>query len=568
MARAPQACSSGRWSNQQGLAQSRTPFGDLSGERRCRKRLCTGRFADSGGPGSQHTVRLGQSLWFAPLYPEGIVRPIRYSTRCVHIVRLYVVPPSYAHDAFPFAPHCTERRPCHRATGMHQFLWRLSWRPLPHSAQSGRARANPYISIFLTYIIRPSNTPRFLRQRLRRAEDRRGLVEEAARSLNTLYASSVGPSQVPKPAAGTPNLAQQTVFRNLGRCAVRFLEEPAAQPPLEALYELLRTRDLYSEQESPRVPYDLAQLKVFRTTTQPRGLGQRLRGPAAELHTDYRRSIERSEGELSALLETGELVLPKPFWGEKLRTDRAVRRDFFARLCKRGLGGWRRVVSGHIGCFFVSKKSGGQRMIVDARCANREGAPSRRPAPGHAVGAVYVDNALAIAVGKAEANAALTEVCGAFTAVGLENHELVPATHCLEFVGLALDLSRLELRNTSRHAWRLRSVTEALLEIGGAIARMMEVYVGHVVHCFMLRPRALARLCRAYDFMRLAMGFRRLGADLVEELKAIKGLILTASVVRLDAPYLKGALCGVEEGVLAGILGRHPGGGDGGLPPS
>lgn len=72
---------------------------------------------------------------------------------------------------------------------------------------------------------------------------------------------------------------------------------------------------------------------------------------------------------------------------------------------------------------------------------------------------------------------------------------------------------------------------------------MMEVYAGHVVHCFMLRPCALACLRGVYDFMRDSRGcFRRFGSELMRELATIRGLLVVASSLALSAPYLEGRL--------------------------
>lgn len=61
----------------------------------------------------------------------------------------------------------------------------------------------------------------------------------------------------------------------------------------------------------------------------------------------------------------------------------------------------------------------------------------------------------------------------------------------------------------------------------------------------MLRPCALSCLRRAYDFLRTPEnGFRRFSAELLEELRTIRGLLMVSSVLDLGAPYLEGAMCG------------------------
>lgn len=175
----------------------------------------------------------------------------------------------------------------------------------------------------------------------------------------------------------------------------------------------------------------------------------------------------------------------------------------------------------------------------------REGRPSRTPDRGHTMAAVYVDNAIVVGCGEKETGAALQRMCDSLTSVGLAFHEVIPATPCIEHVGLALDLTRLELRNTPKRVWRLRAATSGLLELGGCTARMMEIYVGHVVHCFMLRPSALSCLRRAYDCLRCKdAGFRKLSPEMMKELATISGLLIVASVLDLGAPYLEGAMYG------------------------
>lgn len=175
----------------------------------------------------------------------------------------------------------------------------------------------------------------------------------------------------------------------------------------------------------------------------------------------------------------------------------------------------------------------------------QEGRPSRTPGRGHPVAAVYVDNAIVVGCGQEETDAALQRMCDALTAVGLAFHELIPATQCIDYVGLTLDLMRLELRNTPKRVWRLRAATSGLMELGGCTPRMMEIYVGHVVHCFMLRPCALSCLRRAYDFLRCKEdGFRKFSPEMMKELATIRGLLIVASVLDLAAPYLEGAMCG------------------------
>ena len=119
-----------------------------------------------------------------------------------------------------------------------------------------------------------------------------------------------------------------------------------------------------------RVGFDKSRLKILRGDTRARELTERLSGEALRLRLDFERSIERSEEELEEQLVAGELVLPRPYWDDILRHERETRLGFFRSLCERGLGGFRRRIRGRIGCFFVKKKGGDQRMVIDARGPN------------------------------------------------------------------------------------------------------------------------------------------------------------------------------------------------------
>jgi hypothetical protein len=67
------------------------------------------------------------------------------------------------------------------------------------------------------------------------------------------------------------------------------------------------------------------------------------------------------------MLASDTLRQVQPYWDLALRHNRESHRRFFLKLCSLGLGGWRRRIRGKVGFFFVSKTSGDQRMVVDAR---------------------------------------------------------------------------------------------------------------------------------------------------------------------------------------------------------
>ena len=77
-----------------------------------------------------------------------------------------------------------------------------------------------------------------------------------------------------------------------------------------------------------------------------------------------------SPSALKAKLVAGDLPKITPYWDEGLKTDRPRRIAFLQPLAALGLGGYRRVVRGYMGLFFLGKKNGDQRMVLDARAPN------------------------------------------------------------------------------------------------------------------------------------------------------------------------------------------------------
>ena len=85
--------------------------------------------------------------------------------------------------------------------------------------------------------------------------------------------------------------------------------------------------------------------------------------------------IEMDEAELEK--DRAEGVGFSPYWDPRLRRSRDLRKALYQRLCQQGLLTWRRRLKGRAGIFVVKKKDGLQRLIIDARAANR----AHRPPP-------------------------------------------------------------------------------------------------------------------------------------------------------------------------------------------
>ena len=61
---------------------------------------------------------------------------------------------------------------------------------------------------------------------------------------------------------------------------------------------------------------------------------------------------------------------PSPYWDPKLRHSRRQYVDFVVRLAERSIVGFAQKPKNEVGCFFVKKKDGRLRLIVDARSTN------------------------------------------------------------------------------------------------------------------------------------------------------------------------------------------------------
>ena len=210
-------------------------------------------------------------------------------------------------------------------------------------------------------------TAKYLRRRRRAARDREAFVAESASSLNSLFMATARTGLVPvTPPDKEPSAAQRSILGRLGRKIVA-CGPPPASPPREALFELLRTRDVY--EDTPRLiePYDKQRLEVLTRQVSRRPIEQ-LVGPEGRWFLANRRSrIERSAAEVEAMMAAGTLQPIRPYWDQRLGSDRALRFDFFQELRRIGIGGLRRSIRARVAFFFVRKKNWMLRLVTDAR---------------------------------------------------------------------------------------------------------------------------------------------------------------------------------------------------------
>ena len=199
------------------------------------------------------------------------------------------------------------------------------------------------------------------------------LLGAGVRALNALAASRADGRVVPtEPAFATADLplsaAQHGALNNIGRAIKACLPAPIEleEYPDGALCELLRSRGVYDVQESlATAAYDPAKLKVLRGGTTPLPAHALVGVEAAAMLARADIFIVRPQHELD---ELGPPIAPH--WDATLRFSRRARAEFIDRLDKVGLVTWRTTCRQQIGVFFVRKKNGEIRMVLDCRPSN------------------------------------------------------------------------------------------------------------------------------------------------------------------------------------------------------
>ncbi|CAK0905854.1 unnamed protein product, partial [Prorocentrum cordatum] len=130
--------------------------------------------------------------------------------------------------------------------------------------------------------------------------------------------------------------------------------------------ELLRCKDLHSGagECSTRQDYDPDKLNVFRTSDVP----VRLRDVAPPRVAEVLGSFDSEVVRPSADIAPDEEIV-EPYWDPLLHPRTKANRprlvDFLARVARRGLVGGRRRRKACVSTFFVAKKNGDIRLVVD-----------------------------------------------------------------------------------------------------------------------------------------------------------------------------------------------------------
>ena len=193
-------------------------------------------------------------------------------------------------------------------------------------------------------------------------------VGEALKSLNALDAPTSALASFAPPLPAT--LPQLSV---INRVAARVARQGVPPPDLDgaaALRELLKSKDLYTAAPCNVKTYVAANFKVLHNAVPARPLRDRLPPVGRHIMDHASEFICRSPKELDELVDSGDMAPVYPYWDVVIASNRAKRMDLFKRLMHVGLVGFRRRIQARASLFFVGKKDGSLRLVVDGREAS------------------------------------------------------------------------------------------------------------------------------------------------------------------------------------------------------
>jgi hypothetical protein len=210
----------------------------------------------------------------------------------------------------------------------------------------------------------------------KRVSDHRDRACRARHSVQVLNACASGQAcGVERPAADRlrpsrqGSTAQSSVLQRI-HCRIAAFGRRPIQSPEDAVNELLRTSSVDEPRRSTLATFAWDKLKLLRAdwSVVPQCISKVAPPAVAQVFEDPS-SVRLSAEEVQHLYEAGGLV--EPYWDSRLRGDLRLRLRFLLALKARGLVSFRRQISSRVGIFFVEKKNGAIRMVIDARQTNQ-----------------------------------------------------------------------------------------------------------------------------------------------------------------------------------------------------
>ncbi|CAK0878561.1 unnamed protein product, partial [Prorocentrum cordatum] len=199
----------------------------------------------------------------------------------------------------------------------------------------------------------------------------------------------------PKPKAA----AKESVIKRVRRRIRGFGDRPKDMDCAGALQELLKCKDLYSNmgEASTRRDYDADKLNVLRRA--PHDRPRQLRDVAPRHVTEALDHFDSDVVRPAPNIPEDEVIV-EPYWDPLLNPRDPQNRprlvDFLRRLAARGLVDGRARRKARVSTFFVAKKNGDIRMVVDARQPNQlhKLPPRTVLASGEALGSINLLDAV------------------------------------------------------------------------------------------------------------------------------------------------------------------------------
>ncbi|CAK0849661.1 unnamed protein product, partial [Prorocentrum cordatum] len=325
-----------------------------------------------------------------------------------------------------------------------------------------------------------------------------------------------------KKKGGPPGEAVQRSVLESVQERIDFYGDPSSEAVdgERSLREILRSTDQYELEPQHLASYGVSRLRVCKGDINPVPATDLLPAEAAGFLRHFQSQIELSEPEIAERVrEAGGM--PEPYWDPRLRGDAGLRRDFFRRLARIGIVGFRRAIKSRCGAFFAHKKDGNIRFICDAREMGSwfgfDSAPTIEDwdmgitrvwgddvggwTPARPLAAVYVDNFTGVGGSAVDAEHGVRAFEERAAEAGLALHAADVAVEELESLGLVLCGTDRRVRQRPKRVWRFYFATKALLKRGHATGAELRVWAGHAVALLGLQPCLLSILQSVYHFI-------------------------------------------------------------------
>ena len=200
-----------------------------------------------------------------------------------------------------------------------------------------------------------------------RSDDNLRRVNEAITALNALAGFD-------SPAASAPTKAQGLSNAILMR-RIAQMPRPAMQPTMrEAIHELLHLpASQYACEDEARStvrPFDSSLVSLPVCGASPRDATELIDPQGRDVLEGYMHSMLLGDSDLGQIYEKGKHV--KPYMDETLRTSPQAYGDFVKDMFERGMLDFARGAASVIAPFFVAKKNGKLRLVLDCRATNQK----------------------------------------------------------------------------------------------------------------------------------------------------------------------------------------------------